>query len=399
MGVAHRLNFRFLKSNCCTAFKDHGHAPFVMLNVKLEELPMPTSDRSIDRLIGWFVESFCFVRRKGDATADYGSASPIHRMLRDHFIAHPTTSWDAQSLSDELAMTPAALNHHLARLSQSGLLSYTNEGKGWRTYILRGGGLSQALELCFAQYRLILEQKMDLLQTEWSREGIALDNELSEESPLPLNMSIIDYRSSQEGASNLTQWMADFGLLGDRPGNEILADSVSEQLFQLLLRTGTPISLDDAHEQFGGQKARLGRILERFRACGLVERIPRTDRLATALWSAMVTQHQRRGEDWLLKKGGFMRLIPEKNHASLLQPLGKGALTIELVQEAMQSIDASDQMLLLNLLGGRLPLGYRLVGATLEDSKVNMTARLDRLLRRIRRVGTMIEDVMTTGDA
>jgi hypothetical protein len=398
MGVAHRLNFRFLKSNCCTAFKDHGHAPFVMLNVKLEELPMPTSDRSIDRLIGWFVESFCFVRRKGDATADYGSASPIHRMLRDHFIAHPTTSWDAQSLSDELAMTPAALNHHLARLSQSGLLSYTNEGKGWRTYILRGGGLSQALELCFAQYRLILEQKMDLLQANWSREGIPLDNELSEESPLPLNMSIIDYRSSQEGASNLTQWMADFGLLGDRPGNEILADSVSEQLFQLLLRTGTPISLDDAHEQFGGQKARLGRILERFRACGLVERIPRTDRLATALWSAMVTQHQRRGEDWLLKKGGFMRLIPEKNHASLLQPLGKGALTIELVQEAMQSIDASDQMLLLNLLGGRLPLGYRLVGATLEDSKVNMTARLDRLLRRIRRVGTMIEDVMTTGD-
>ena len=94
-----------------------------------------------------------------------------------------------------------------------------------------------------------------------------------------------------------------------------------------------------------------------------------------------------------------MRLIPEKNHPSLLQPLNKGALTIELVQEAMQNIDASDQMLLLNLLGGRLPLGYRLIGATIEDSKVNMTARLDRLLRRIRRVGTMIEEVMTTGDA
>ena len=57
-----------------------------MLNLKLEELPMPTTDRSIDRLVGWFVESFCFVRRKGDATADYGAASPIHRMLRDHFF-------------------------------------------------------------------------------------------------------------------------------------------------------------------------------------------------------------------------------------------------------------------------------------------------------------------------
>ncbi len=369
-----------------------------MLNVKLEELPMPTSDRSVDRLVGWFVESFCFVRRKGDATADYGSASPIHRMLRDHFFLNPNKSWDAQSLSDELAMTPAALNHHLSRMSQSGLLSYTNEGKGWRTYILRGGGISQALELCFAQYRLILEQKMDQIQPYWNREGLTLDNEMSEEAPLSLNLNIIDYRSTQEGASELTQWMADVGLLGDRPGNEILTGSVSEQLFRLLLGSDGLISLDDAHDQFGGQKARLGRILERFRACGLVERIPRTDRLGSALWSAMITQHQRRGEDWLLKKGGFMRIVPEKNHSSLLKPLSKGKLAIEDVQNAMHEISASDQMLLLNLLGGRLPLGYRLVGSSIADSKQNITARLDRLLRRIRRVGTMIEDVLTTGD-
>ena len=369
-----------------------------MLNVKLEELPMPTTDRSIDRLVGWFVESFCFVRRKGDATADYGSASPIHRMLRDHFFSHPTKSWDAQELSDELAMTPAALNHHLSRLSQSGLLSYTNEGKGWRTYILRGGSLSRSLELCFSQYGIILEQKMDQLGLSWNREGLALDNEIAEESPLSLNLSITDYRPEQEGASELTQWMADFGLLGDRPGNELLKNSVSEQLFTLLLNTGSPISLDDAHDQFGGQKARLGRILERFRACGLVERIPRTDRLGSALWSAMVTQHQRRGEDWLLKKGGFMRLIPEKNHNALLQPLSKGKLTIEVVQNSMQNIQASDQMLLLNLLGGRLPMGYRLIGTSIDDSKQNITARLDRLLRRIRRVGTMIEEVLTAGD-
>ena len=54
-----------------------------------------------------------------------------------------------------------------------------------------------------------------------------------------------------------------------------------------------------------------------------------------------------------------------------------------------------DQMLLLNLLGGRLPLGYRLIGNTISESKQNMVARLDRLLRRIRRVqdGTMIEEV------
>jgi hypothetical protein len=39
-----------------------------------------------------------------------------------------------------------------------------------------------------------------------------------------------------------------------------------------------------------------------------------------------------------------------------------------------------------------------LIGGTLADSKQNMNARLDRLLRRIQRVGTMIEDILTTGD-
>ena len=76
----------------------------------------------------------------------------------------------------------------------------------------------------------------------------------------------------------------------------------------------------------------------------------------------------------------------------------KGKLTIEVVQDTMQNISASDQMLLLNLLGGRLPLGYRLIGSSLADSKQNITTRFDRLLRRIRRVGAMIEEVLTAGD-
>ena len=178
-----------------------------MLNLKLEELPMPTTDRSIDRLVDGSLNRFHFVRRKGDATADYGAAHPF---IVCYVCSTPSKSWDAQELSDELAATPAALNHHLARLSQSGLLSYTNEGKGWRTYILRGGGLAQALELCFAQYRLILDRKCSC----FSRVG---SGRLSLQTRLLKNHnflnSIVDYRSTQEDASDLTQWMADFGLL------------------------------------------------------------------------------------------------------------------------------------------------------------------------------------------
>ena len=85
-------------------------------------------------------------------------------------------------------------------------------------------------------------------------------------------------------------------------------------------------------------------------------------------------------------------------HASLLKPLAKGKLTIELVETAMNDITSTDQMLLLNLLGGRLPLGYRMIGESPDVAKQNVIARLDRVLRRIRRVGDMIEEVLTTGD-
>ena len=266
--------------------------------------------------------------------------------------------------------------------------------------MLRGGGLTQALELCSAQYRLMVEQKMNRLNPYWKRNGDRLPNELPEDSALLLTLAIVDYRPPNEeaGASVLTQWMADLGMLGERPGDELKEDSISEQLFKMLLESDTPISLDDADEAIPGQKARLGRMFERFRTCGLVERIPRTDRLPMALWSAMIAQHQRRGEDWMLKKGGFMRLIPESQHASLLKPLAKGKLTVEVVETTMKEISSTDQMLLLNLLGGRLPLGYRMIGESSEAAKQNVIARLDRVLRRIRRVGDMIEEVLATGD-
>ena len=113
-----------------------------------------------------------------------------------------------------------------------------------------------------------------------------------------------------------------------------------------------------------GQKARVGRILDRFRASGMVERIPRTDRLNTALWTAMTTQHQRRGEDWMLKKGGFQRLLSQPQQGALLKALAKGTLSVDGVASELNGVEPREQMLLLNLLGGRLPMGYRMAGAT-----------------------------------
>ena len=156
----------------------------------------------------------------------------------------------------------------------------------------------------------------------------------------------------------------------------------------MLLKSGPPISIDEAAKELGGPKPRVGRILERFRATGLVERIARTDRLSTALWSAMTTQHMRRGEDWLLKKGGFERLsVPN----SILKNLKKGNCKPETIEKALKNMSAKDQMLLLNLLGGRLPLGHRLVGMDVTMMKQKSMDDLDRILRRIEKIGSNLE--------
>ena len=371
-----------------------------MFKVRVQEISLPTSERDLDSLVTWFIDTLCLVRKRGDDMADHGIAGPVHRLLRDYLFAQPEIGWDAQMLADELALTPASLNHHLTRLVQSGIIGYTNEGKGWRRYYLRGGSLSKAIELFTTQSSTIVGQRLELIENYWGRENPRLILELPEKDTPPLTVGIVDHRPLQAETeeSQLSQWMGDFGLLGERPGKEIKADSVSAQLFELLLTRDAPLSLDEAAEHVGVQKARIGRIMERFRSSSMVERIPRTDRLAIALWTAMTTQHQRRGEDWMLKKGGFQRILNSKRQSSILMKLKKAKLTIEEVESEMKGIEPKQQMLLLNLLGGRLPLGHRMSGEDAAQTMRRVQDQLDRVLRRMRRVAEMLESNLSESE-
>ena len=357
-----------------------------MFSLRLVEHPLPTTEREVDGLVAWLIDTLSLVRKRGDATADHGRAGPVHRLLRDHLLGAPHQSWDAQMLADELAQMPASLNHHLARLVETGLIGFTNEGKGWRKYFLRGGSLTNAVAYLQQHATLIVQQRFNLLDARWGRSGEPLPVELPEDEHASFSIGLVDHRPLQTGAEGdeLSHWMNDFGLLGERPGAEIAADSLSD----------LPLSLDEAAEIHGGQKARVGRILDRFRATGMVERVPRTDRLNTALWTAMTSQHQRRGEDWMLKKGGFQRLLNEKQQTGLLQSLGKGTLSIENVAKHLASVEARDQMLLLNLLGGRLPMGYRMSGASASAVQRRVQDRLDRVLRRMVRVAGLLDEAL-----
>ena len=61
----------------------------------------------------------------------------------------------------------------------------------------------------------------------------------------------------------------------------------------------------------------------------------------------------------------------------------------------MKNIDPQQQMLLLNLLGGRLPLGHRMNGEDSAQVKRNVQDSLDRVLRRMRRVAEMLESELS----
>jgi hypothetical protein len=94
----------------------------------------------------------------------------------------------------------------------------------------------------------------------------------------------------------------------------------------------------------------------------------------------------------MLKKGGFERLSAPN---SIFKRLKKGNLTPEIVAKELKKMDAREQMLLLNLLGGRLPLGHRLVGESVTMHCKRGSEPLDRILRRIRRVAQMLEKAMS----
>ena len=97
----------------------------------------------------------------------------------------------------------------------------------------------------------------------------------------------------------------------------------------------------------------------------------------------------------MLKKGGFQRLLNEAQQSVLLKTLANGKLSIEDVSKHLSTVDARDQMLLLNLLGGRLPMGYRMAGGSSSAVQQRVQDRLDRVLRRMVRVAGLLDEALS----
>ena len=91
-----------------------------------------------------------------------------------------------------------------------------------------------------------------------------------------------------------------------------------------------------------------------------------------------------------MKKGGLSR-IDGKVAKKIITALDKGSFNVAACEKIFVDVPSNEQMVLLNLLGGKLPIGWRLCGAKANQVCERVLAKSDRTFRRIKRVAEMIE--------
>ena len=75
-----------------------------------------------------------------------------------------------------------------------------------------------------------------------------------------------------------------------------------------------------------------------------------------------------------------------------MEGLTSGDLDPDDFEQRLSVMSTEDQAVLLNLLGGRLPMGVSDVAGTARGCAQAVLDRFDPVLRRLERVGRMIED-------
>jgi len=363
-----------------------------MMNMRLLEQPAPAGSKDVDQLVSWLMDTLDLIRRKGDEWSGEGIHSPLHRLVRDYLIQYPKNGWNAQELADELGLAITALHNQITKLTECGLIDSVNID-GWRVHHLRNGSLTNAVEVMAVEARLVLEQRLRVLNS-WmkeSEERMKIPSEKNRDAPFRIH--IRSRVPLTEGQDEMDSFLQDLGLYGDRVRSGPNGAPLGKGIFEYLLDSNLPLSLDEALDLWGTTRPRLTRTLDRFCAAGLAERIPRIDRLPVTLWSAISSQHGRRGGDWLISKGGLNR-IDSGLANKIIKALDNGKFNVSKCEKIFSDVSAKEQMILLNLLGGRLPVGWRLAGINAAAIRERILARVDRTFRRMKRVAETLEKAL-----
>ena len=364
-----------------------------MFSLRIEEVALPGAERNKEQLLEWLATSLNLIRRKSDESQSNMTGPPLYRMLNEHFLSNPWKGHESIFLAESLAISPATLHHHLGRLLDSRIVAgHTHKGAGSKIYFLRTGSLIGAIDLMIDEAKQILNLRLKQAE-KWMKEINSI-NRIDERDDALNRIWIQELvpAAKSHKCEKQTLWMADLGLLGDRPGKSMNDQSLQVKLWNHMTKETGPQSLDELEVIFKNcKKAKIQRIMEHFRNAGFLEKVPRYDRLPYLIWNMLQTQHLRRGNEWLLQKGGLIRQLGEKDANLFVNKIGTKSFNISDVEEILGKISNQDSMLLLNLLGGRLSFGYQWSGSNYSEIVVFVKDRADRALRRIRRVAELLE--------
>ena len=359
-----------------------------MFRVRLSESPMPTGSKDPDVLLAWLLDSMGLVRRKTEGVSVEDEQGALHRLLRETVLIDPLGGWNAKALGDSSGLSQTGVHHQLVKLRESGLLAADTEGR-WHIHVLRGGSVSAAIELVSVQARAILNLRLSELAEVISEsdERMAVS---SEDDEMIFRIGVAEPGVIAEGEDWVDALVRDLGLSGERakPG-----DRLSRNLLEELSSSGRAVTLLALADKCGDSRARVQRSIERMRVAGIVERVPMLDRIAQDVYGGLMRQHNARGEEWLMTRGGVGRLDDSVSKA-LISGVRKKTLNIEKVQEILSPVALDSQKILLNTLGGRMPYGVRIAGRDGAAVKEKVMRRVDRTLRRMRTVAQRLDEAL-----
>ncbi len=363
-----------------------------MFRLRVSESPMPTGSKDPDVLLAWLLDSMGLIRRKTEGASVEDEQGALHRMLRQTVLVDPLGGWDASALGDASGLSQTGVHHQLVKLRESGLLAANTEGR-WHIHVLRGGSVSAAVELVAVQARAILDLRLSELADMVSESDDRMVAS-SEDDDIAFRIEVAEPGVAYEGEDRFDALVRDLGLGGERVKQ---GDRLSRDLLEELASSGRAITLLALADKCGDSRARVQRSVERMRAAGIVERVPMLDRIAQDVYGGLMRQHDARGEEWLMTRGGVGRLDDSVSKA-LISGVRKKKLNIEKVQEILSPVPLDSQKVLLNTLGGRMPYGFRVAGRDGAAVKERVMRRVDRTLRRMRTVAQRLDEALCERD-
>ncbi len=358
-----------------------------VLKVRCIERALPAGSQDSQVLLGWILDSLGLIRSRPDGNSASDEQSGIQKIMGKCFLYDSTKGWTSDEISNVTGISPTGVHHHLVKLRDCGIISDLNiDGK--RSYIVTGGSFYNAAELIKVNALTVAKQRLRVLSESIveSSERMLVD---AEKESVPFMLDIVNLGPSNLDQDELQKLAVDLGFGGDRARE---GDDLHFDLIRILIDSKRPVEISQLMEKTGGSRARVGRVLDRLRSAGLVERAVVESRLTLDIFTGVTRQFKSRGIDWLLNRGGISRL-PESSRVSLTKMLESNSLTIEGLQTCIKPVSISKRRILINTLGGRTPLGYRVTGSTGEEVTRSMIMGLDRVLSRISTISGRLDKV------